>query len=73
MPHYSLLVGEKPDPLLTSAGDRSEALAIFEKELGCKLTLEDDDTCFVRYLLDEWDVGPHWVNHHIPVFAAPNS
>jgi hypothetical protein len=70
MPYYSLLIADKQKTLLTSAGDRSEALAIFGKELGLKLTLEDDG-CVAQYLLDEWQVNPHWLNHTIPVFASP--
>jgi hypothetical protein len=55
--------------LSTPARDRVEALAIFGKELGLNLTLEDPGSAASTYLLDEWVTGPHWVNPAIPVFA----
>lgn len=42
---------------------------MFGKELGRKLTLENDDTV-APYLLDEWDSNPHWVSPTIPVFVG---
>jgi hypothetical protein len=69
MPYYSLLT-DTDKTLSASAGDRSEALAVFGKELGQKLSLEDSDAAVV-YLLDEWQEQHHFVNHHIRVFAAP--
>jgi hypothetical protein len=71
MPYYSLLIVNQHKTLSTPASDRPEALAIFGKELGVKLTLEEPATAVASYLLDEWEVGPHWVNPTIPVFAAP--
>jgi hypothetical protein len=53
----------------TSALDRSEALATFGKELGLNLVLFN--AVVASYLLDEWEVGPHWANHTIPIFATP--
>lgn len=70
MAYYTLLVEPQHKTLSTPAADRTEALAIFGKELGVKLTLEASNTDFATYLLDEWEVGPHWVNPHIPVFAT---
>jgi hypothetical protein len=55
----------------TSALDRSEALATFGKELGLNLVLFDSDAVVASYLLDEWEVGPHSVNHTVPIFATP--
>ena len=70
MAYYSLLIVDEQRSLSTAARDRSEALAIFGKELGLRLTLEDSNAAAAGYLLDEWESGPHWVNHHIPVFAT---
>ena len=61
----------KRDFSWTSRRDRSEALVIFGKELGVKLTLEGADA--PPYLLDEWEIGPHWVNPTIPVYRARTS
>jgi hypothetical protein len=71
MTFYNLLIADQNKILSTPARDRSEALAIFGKELNLKLTLEDTDTVIARYLLDEWESGPHWVNPTIPVYAMP--
>jgi hypothetical protein len=71
MTYYSLLAVDTNKTLSTPARDRSEAFALFEKELGMKLALEDSDAVVACCLLDEWEVGPHWVNHHIRVFATP--
>jgi hypothetical protein len=68
--YYNLLIVDQQRTLATPARDRSEALAIFGKELDLNLTLEGGDAVAVPYLLDEWEVGPHWVNPTIPVFAA---
>jgi hypothetical protein len=69
--YYNLLIVTQNKVLSTPAEDRSEALTIFGKELDLKLSLESDDGVSVPYLLDEWEVGPHWVNPTIPVFVAP--
>jgi hypothetical protein len=69
MAYYSLLIVDQNKTLSTPAQDRIEALAIFGKELDLKLTLENSDGVIASYLLDEWEVGPHWVNHTIPVFV----
>jgi len=72
MPYYSLQVVDENRSLSTPARDRSDALAVFGKELGLKLTLEDDGTAVATFLLDEWwNDGPHWVNPTIPVYKAP--
>lgn len=71
MPYYSLLIVDQHKTLSTPAGDRPEALAIFGKELGVKLTLEEPAGAVATYLLDEWWDRSHFVNHTIPVFAAP--
>jgi hypothetical protein len=54
-----------------AARDREDALTIFGKELGLRLTLKDQDTP-ASYLLDEWHESPHWVNPTIPVFKISN-
>ncbi len=70
MPYYNLFVGEDRT-LAAAARDREEALAIFGKELGLRLTLNDQDTP-TSYLLDEWYESPHWVKPTIPVFEISN-
>jgi len=72
MTYYNLLIVGQHKTLSTPARDRSEALAIFGKQLGLKLILDGANAVVVPYLLDEWEVGPHWVNPTIPVFATPN-
>ena len=70
MTFYSLLIVDQHKSLSTPAGDRAEALAIFGKELGVNLTLDNDGVAVADYLMDEWwQTGPHWVNPTIPVFA----
>lgn len=68
MPYYNLKIVNENKTLSTPAADRSEALAIFGKELGLRFTLKGNDAAPIQYLLDEWEIGPHWVNPHIPVF-----
>jgi hypothetical protein len=70
MTFYSLYVDPQKH-LSTPARDRGEALAVFGKELGLKLTLEDSGAAVASYLLDEWEVNPHWVNPTIAVFGTP--
>ena len=70
MTYYTLLIVDQHKTISTPARDRGEALAIFGKELGLKLTLEGTDMDVVSCLLDEWEVGPHWTNPTIPVFSA---
>lgn len=48
MPHYNLKIIGENEMLLTPAADRSEAIAIFGKELGLKFTLEENDAAPVR-------------------------
>ncbi len=70
MPHYSLTIVDEPERVLsTPAKDREEALAIFGKELGKCLTLDEQETV-ADYMLDEWHEGPH--NPTIPVFEILN-
>ena len=69
MTFYNLLIVDQNKTLSTPARDRSEALAIFGRELDLNLTHEDSEQAVARYLLDEWEVGPHWVNPTIPVYA----
>ena len=71
MTNYNLQLVGHHKTLSTPARDRTEALAIFGKELGLKLTLENSHAAVASYLLDEWEVGPHWVNPTIPVFGIP--
>ena len=71
MTYYNLQIVGQHKTLSTPAGDRKEALAIFGKELGLKLTLENSNAAVISYLLDEWEIGPHWVNPTIPVFGIP--
>jgi hypothetical protein len=70
MAFYSLLIVDKQETVSgIAARDRAEAVAMFGRQLGRDLTLDDDDTCVAQYLLDEWSENPHWVYHTIPVFA----
>jgi hypothetical protein len=69
MAHYHLLIVNQQKHLSTPAHDRSDALAIFGKELGVKLTLIDNGAP-APYLLDEWFSSPHWVNPTILVFRV---
>lgn len=71
MPYYDLLVVSENRILATAAKDRDDALAIFGRELGLSLTLDEQDTP-ASYMLDEWHDGPHWVNPTIPVFENSN-
>jgi len=71
MAFYDLEIVDQQRHLSASAPDRGEALAIFGKELGLQLSLEDTDEAFAVYLLDEWEVGPHFVDPTIRVFATP--
>jgi hypothetical protein len=71
MTYYNLLIMDQNKTLSTPAQDRSEALAIFGRELHLKLTDEDSDIAVAGYLLDEWESGPHWVNPTIPIYAIP--
>ncbi len=71
MPYYDLLVVDENRTLAAAARDRKDALAIFGKELGLRLTLNDQDIP-ASYLLDEWHESPHWVNPTIPVFVITN-
>ncbi|WOJ90817.1 hypothetical protein RZS28_05905 [Methylocapsa polymorpha] len=70
MTYYDLLIVGQHKHLSTPARDRSEALAIFGKELGLNLTLEDSDAVVAVYLLDEREACPHYVNPTIRVFAT---
>ena len=72
MASYSLHVFT-PDAKTISctAGTRSDALAIFARELGYNLTdtsTQDWDDDFM--MMDEWDEGPHWVEPHIPIYRT---
>ena len=69
MPYYNLLVVSRHKTLSTPAQNCNEALAIFGRELGLKLSLKKSDATVGGYFLDEWEVGPHWVSPTIPVFA----
>ena len=71
MTYYDLRVVQGHRTLAAAAKDREEALAIFGKELGVRLTLDEQDTP-APYLLDEWFQSPHWVNPTIPVFEISN-
>ena len=67
MPYYNLLVPGARGALSTPANSRAEALAIFGKEIRKTLSLEGEAPA--PYLLDEWEVGPHWINPTILVFT----
>ena len=71
MPYYNLLVVDENRILATAAKHREDALAIFGKELGLRLTLQGQDTP-ASYLLHEWHESPHWVRPTIPVFEIAN-
>jgi hypothetical protein len=71
MPNYNLLVVDVNRTLATAARNREDALAIFGKKLGLRLTLNDQDIP-TSYLLDEWQESPHWVDPTIPVFEVSN-
>jgi hypothetical protein len=68
LPNYNLLILDQQKTIATPAMDCADALAIFGKNLGVKLTLDQGDMPYAPYRLDEWEVGPHWVNCTIPVF-----
>jgi hypothetical protein len=70
MTFYNLYV-DQDKSLSTVAGDRTEALATFGKQLRQKLDLEDSDAAVACYFLDEWNQRPHWVDPNIRVFATP--
>ena len=67
MPFYDLRIVDQHSTLATVAKDRSEALAIFGTELGLKLAMANQGAVDAPYLLDEWEIGPHWVNPTLPV------
>jgi hypothetical protein len=69
MAYYSILIVDDQKTLSTPARDRLEAISIFGKDLGLRLTLEDNGS-IPGYLLDEWESGARWVKHTIPVFVA---
>ncbi len=71
MTYFNLRVVQDHRTLAAVAKDREEALAIFGRELGARLTLDDQGTP-APYLLDEWYDSPHWVNPTIPVFEISN-
>jgi len=70
LPYYNLLIVERQETLATPAMNCAEALAIFGKTLGVRLILDQGDKPSAPYLLDEWEVGPHFVNCTIPVFLS---
>ena len=70
MAFYDLLIVNEQKHLATVARDQSEALSNFGKELGLHLSLDDSDSAFAVYFLDEWQIGPHFVNPTIPVYAT---
>jgi hypothetical protein len=67
MPNYSLVFVGEGKSLSTSALNKADALSQFSKQLGYILTEDENDTT-TDLLMDEWEVGPHWVNPTIPVF-----
>jgi hypothetical protein len=71
MAYYSLLIVEEQKILEVAAANRGEALQAFGQKLGQSLSLEGSDGAVARHLLDEWQIGPHWVNHTVSVFATP--
>jgi hypothetical protein len=68
--NYSLLIVDERRTLEVAAANCGEALEAFGKELGQSLSLEDSDGAVYRHLLDEWQIGPHWVNHTISVYGT---
>ncbi len=71
MTYFNLRVVQDHRTLAAAAKDREEALTIFGREVGARLTL-DDQGVPAPYLLDEWHDSPHWVNPTIPVFEISN-
>jgi hypothetical protein len=69
--YYSLLIVDEKRTLEIAAANRGEALQAFGEKLGQSLSLEDSDGAVARHLLDEGQIGPHWVNHTVSVFATP--
>jgi hypothetical protein len=67
MPYYNFLVVSENQTLSTPARDRNEALAIFGKELGVCLTL-DDQGIVALYMLGESHKNVHWIKPTIPVY-----
>jgi hypothetical protein len=71
MTFFSLLDVDQNKKSSASASDQDEALAVLGKEIGMDLSLKDSEAVVACYLLDEWEAGPHWVDHHIRVFGTP--
>lgn len=69
MPYFNLLIVDQQKTLSSAAQDRIDALTIFGKELGIKFTFEGNAANAPNYLLDEWWIGPHWVNPTIPIYV----
>ncbi|MDE3109605.1 MAG: hypothetical protein KGL02_06665 [Acidobacteriota bacterium] len=70
MAFYSLLhVGTQETTGGVVARNRTEAVAVFGRQLGLDLAVEDNDGRVADFLLDEWWEQPHWVNHTIPVYS----
>ena len=59
---------ERFETFHTDARDLSDALSIFGTQLNEKLAISGDG--IPKYMLDEWEESPHWVNYHIPVFLV---
>lgn len=71
MPNYSLRVVNTGLTFHEVAKDREEALVMFGKQLGVRLTHKKQNI-EPSYLLDEWNESPHWTNPDIPVFDLPD-
>lgn len=72
MPYYDLWIeseNRQLDP--KPARDRDHALEIFGRELGVRLTLEDQDVV-APYMLGESQDNVHWAKATIPVYQTSN-
>jgi hypothetical protein len=71
MLHYNLFIVSDDKTLSAVASNKEDALRMFGKEIGSKLSLAQQDVV-PPYLMDEWTESPHWVNCTIPVFEISN-
>ena len=70
MPYYTLQAISTPGVRIgVTAGDRTEAVAEFGRELGRRLTLEDQERPPLYMMAEHHEPEAHFVNLTIPVFV----
>lgn len=68
MPYFNLLIVNTGQILSdATAPNPNAALNVFERELGVRLTFDDQEGA-APYLFEEWSTGPHWIKPSIPVY-----